>query len=714
MTVNTVNSTAEFVTNGVSTVFPFFFKFLEDSDLVVTYVDPLGAVTTLSLGTHYSVNGAGNDKGGSIVTTSALAGPGQLVVSREMEAFQQTSLRNQGKFLAETHEDVFDKLTMLIQQGLSTFKRALVRPFGRDYYDAENRRITNVSDPVGQQDAATKNWVGALIDSVSGPINTTNGIAYDAGTLYEYLKLGVARSVDSIAALRLLDSSRNQRAFVLGYYAKLDGGGGAYAVDTADTTSADNGGTVIVAADGARWKLRHDGVLSVRQFGAKGNNVADDTASFQATLTAIKALGGGTVIVPAGTYLFLSVQEIGMTPRAIQDPNLFLNNVSNVRIIGIGKPILTTGLPATRTEILFCYKVHYLEITGIDFKGNNAGLLPANNNCGWGAVSCTHVWFHHNNMYGFQGSYIGCSWLFNSVIEQNNLDVSGGSAIDVAFFQDVEIRNNRLKGAGLGSNGLGTNGIQILHDVPNAAYNETGLFFRTRTNSVRIAFNEVIDFGTGCNFGDMYNLTLEDNLFHNNYIGVDSQCWGVVFGSSQSGFVMTGIKAFRNKFSANGSPVNGGGMTLGKGNSNGLDIVLSENEFYDNSHIGLNIGSAGVKLKGSGNRFYDNFNANQTTKVAGTANLVSGSLFLNNEGFNPVPAVAPALPAAVGLANAVMNSRPYPATVYQTTGTGAHVVSAAGVDTALTPGSQNTIRIEPFGKIYFATVNTTAWTWVFD
>ncbi|NMZ06218.1 hypothetical protein HBO37_12725 [Pseudomonas proteolytica] len=182
MTVNTISSIAEFDTNGVTTNFPFYFKFLANEDLVVTYVDPLGVSSTLTLGTHYTVNGAGNDQGGSIVTTSALAGPGQLVVSREMEAFQQTSLRNQGKFLAEVHENVFDKLTMLIQQGLATFTRALKRPLGRDYFFAENRRITSVKDPEEPQDAATKNsveqYVGSVLSAIQGPINNSANVLY--------------------------------------------------------------------------------------------------------------------------------------------------------------------------------------------------------------------------------------------------------------------------------------------------------------------------------------------------------------------------------------------------------------------------------------------------------------------------------------------------------------------------------------------------------
>ncbi|WP_339451536.1 hypothetical protein [Pseudomonas sp. JAI120] len=195
MTVPTLNSVAEFVTNGVTTNFPFFFKFLANEDLVVTYVDPAGVSSVLTLGTQYTVNGAGNDSG-SIVTSTALAGPGQLVVSREMDAYQQTSLRNQGKFLAETHEDVFDKLTMLIQQGFSTFKRALTRPFGRDYFFAEGRRIASVKDPVETQDAATKHSVESYVSSIlatgQGPINSAENVVY----VYPD---GIARSVQSLA-----------------------------------------------------------------------------------------------------------------------------------------------------------------------------------------------------------------------------------------------------------------------------------------------------------------------------------------------------------------------------------------------------------------------------------------------------------------------------------------------------------------------------------
>lgn len=182
MTVNTLESIAEFDTNGVTTNFPFFFKFLANEDLVVTYVDPADVSSTLTLGIQYTVVGAGDEDGGSVNTPAPLAGPGRLIVSREMQAFQPTSLRNQGKFLAETHEDVFDKLTMLVQQGFGLLGRALLRPFGKNYFDAENRNISNLKDPVIDQDAATKKWsqvyIGSIISAVQGNINNANNVFY--------------------------------------------------------------------------------------------------------------------------------------------------------------------------------------------------------------------------------------------------------------------------------------------------------------------------------------------------------------------------------------------------------------------------------------------------------------------------------------------------------------------------------------------------------
>lgn len=107
--------------------------------------------------------------------------------------------------------------------------------------------------------------------------------------------------VDSVTDLRAVSKADYDYVFVTGYYAAGDGGGGPYWCDSADTSSADNGGTIIVASDGGRWKLQLTGDPTARQFGAKGDGIADDTAAFQ---DAIDSFSGdpGVVRIPSGTY----------------------------------------------------------------------------------------------------------------------------------------------------------------------------------------------------------------------------------------------------------------------------------------------------------------------------------------------------------------------------------------------------------------------------
>lgn len=109
---------------------------------------------------------------------------------------------------------------------------------------------------------------------------------------------GAPRVVDSIAALRALPKTGSTRVHLTGYYTAGDGGGGLYWYDSTDTSSADNGGTIIVAADGGRWKLSSVAPLNVRQFGAKGDGVSNDTAAFQSAFSTSRR-----VFAPSGVYL---------------------------------------------------------------------------------------------------------------------------------------------------------------------------------------------------------------------------------------------------------------------------------------------------------------------------------------------------------------------------------------------------------------------------
>lgn len=115
------------------------------------------------------------------------------------------------------------------------------------------------------------------------------------------------RVVDTIAALRGLSRGTYNRAFVIGYYTAGDGGGGEYWLDPSDTTTADNGGTVIVANDGGRWKLQHGPQVSAMAFGVIPG-LTDVSASLNAALA--DHVGKYRLLLPQGTLNCASTIDI--------------------------------------------------------------------------------------------------------------------------------------------------------------------------------------------------------------------------------------------------------------------------------------------------------------------------------------------------------------------------------------------------------------------
>lgn len=101
-----------------------------------------------------------------------------------------------------------------------------------------------------------------------------------------------------------------------------DGGGGMFAYDSADTTSDDNDGTIVVSDEGHRFKRIHAGELNVKWFGAKGDGSTDDTAAVQTTLDAAEALAA-TLDCAVGVYLPSGVYKITDTLLLHANTRLF-------------------------------------------------------------------------------------------------------------------------------------------------------------------------------------------------------------------------------------------------------------------------------------------------------------------------------------------------------------------------------------------------------
>lgn len=108
-------------------------------------------------------------------------------------------------------------------------------------------------------------------------------------------------TLNNYAALRL-NTYAASTIFLLGGQTVGDGAGGIFIYEASDTTSADNGGTIIVDANSRRWYRLYEGALYTSWFGTTGNGVADDTTALQAAIN-FGIASSQDVVAPSGTYI---------------------------------------------------------------------------------------------------------------------------------------------------------------------------------------------------------------------------------------------------------------------------------------------------------------------------------------------------------------------------------------------------------------------------
>lgn len=110
---------------------------------------------------------------------------------------------------------------------------------------------------------------------------------------------------------------------------------GTFTRDDADTTSADNGGTVIVASNGKRWKRVFGGAVSAEWFGAKGDGTTDDTAAIAAAMDAVSTA--------FDTYSFYSREVRGATLCLTPGKHYAVDQLTpkgNVTVVAYGSRLL--------------------------------------------------------------------------------------------------------------------------------------------------------------------------------------------------------------------------------------------------------------------------------------------------------------------------------------------------------------------------------------
>ena len=91
----------------------------------------------------------------------------------------------------------------------------------------------------------------------------------------------------------------------LGYYSINDGGAALYTIREKKTDDMDDSGSVIFLRNGSVAELITDGKINIRQFGAVGDGIKDDTKAIK------NAVGfSNFIIIPQGKYLITDTLEL--------------------------------------------------------------------------------------------------------------------------------------------------------------------------------------------------------------------------------------------------------------------------------------------------------------------------------------------------------------------------------------------------------------------
>jgi len=127
MTISSTTVKNSYSGDSTTTTFTYTFKIFADSDIQVIIRSSTGTETTKTITTHYTVTGAGNSGGGSVIFTGGnIPTTGQTVLlRRNIPQTQAIDYIANDPFPAESHEEGLDRSTMAIQQLQEEVTRAI-------------------------------------------------------------------------------------------------------------------------------------------------------------------------------------------------------------------------------------------------------------------------------------------------------------------------------------------------------------------------------------------------------------------------------------------------------------------------------------------------------------------------------------------------------------------------------------------------------------
>ena len=420
MTINSTTRTAgPFIGNGTASVFPFTFKVFQASDLdVIKLTISTGVESTLVLTTDYTVSLNGDqdsNPGGNVtLTAGALAAGYTLTITSDIANLQPTDLTNQGGFYPEVITDSLDRATIQIQQMADDLTRSIKTPISDGL--ALNMELPTAAqransffafDASGEPTMVTAGSSGAPATITRQTFSGTGSqtaftLASDPGALGNSAQVYIGgvyqqRSTYTISGTTLTFSvapvaGTDNIEFV------------NFLTDNIGSTSADlvtytPAGVGAVARSAAS---KFGDTVSVKDFGAVGDGVADDTAAINSALLASPA-----VFLPTGTYRTTA-------PITLNDSNI---------LVGAGITSIiknTTGSSVIRSVTPTGARIYHVGGGNFKIEGNTSGAAAGSIGLDMQNVtyaSWTDVWINyvetaikHGNGYpSYYNDYFTCT-----------------------------------------------------------------------------------------------------------------------------------------------------------------------------------------------------------------------------------------------------------------------------------------------------------------
>lgn len=191
----------------------------------------------------------------------------------------KATYQDQALTILNTNPVIANARGEVVMYGAGAYRVILKDAFDNTIYDRDNISIIDFSGPNGADQ------IGNGGESVAQSLNALQMADY--------------------AQLRGYSGPRKQ-VYVTGYLVSASPSGiaGSFVASPNDTNSIDNGGTIIVASNGMRWKRQYTGLIEVDWFGAYG--VADSAPAITSAIAYADTVQGNIGFRPGSTYTLAS------------------------------------------------------------------------------------------------------------------------------------------------------------------------------------------------------------------------------------------------------------------------------------------------------------------------------------------------------------------------------------------------------------------------